>query len=75
LANLKIRGAQGQKSLTEVLSALKVYSDRHYKRTEELFDQSYLLEYTLREMEGWVLLENEHVNGFEKDEDQDVIMA
>jgi U3 small nucleolar RNA-associated protein 13 len=75
LANLKIIGAQGQKSLSEVLSALKVYSDRHYKRTEELFDQSYLLEYTLREMEGLVFLENEHVNGFEKDEDQDVIMA
>jgi U3 small nucleolar RNA-associated protein 13 len=74
LANLKIRGAQGQKSLTEVLSALKVYSDRHYKRTEELLDQSYLLEYTLREMEGWVLLENKHVNGFEKDDDQDMIM-
>jgi U3 small nucleolar RNA-associated protein 13 len=75
LANLKIRGAQGQKSLTEVLSALRVYSDRHYKRTEELLDQSYLLEYTLREMEGWGLLEDEHVNGFEKDDDQDVIMA
>jgi U3 small nucleolar RNA-associated protein 13 len=52
LSTLKVRGAKGSKSLKEVLDALKVYSDRHYKRMEELVDDSYLVEYTLREMDG-----------------------
>jgi len=52
LCNLKVRGAKGSKSLKEVLDALKVYSERHYKRTEELVDDSYLVEYTLQEMDG-----------------------
>ncbi|KAL5604149.1 hypothetical protein BROUX41_002136 [Berkeleyomyces rouxiae] len=49
-ANLSVRGARGQKSLREVLAALKAYSERHYKRIEELVDESYLVEYTLYEM-------------------------
>jgi len=28
-----------------------VYTDRHFKRMEELIDESYLIEYTLREMD------------------------
>ncbi|KAH8598220.1 small nucleolar ribonucleoprotein-like protein complex subunit [Bisporella sp. PMI_857] len=52
LSNLKIRPTKGSKSLKEVLDALKVYTDRHYKRMEELIDDSYLIEYTLGEMEG-----------------------
>ena len=35
----------------EVLEGLRVYTERHYRRIEELVDESYLLEYTLREME------------------------
>jgi U3 small nucleolar RNA-associated protein 13 len=50
-ANLKVKGAQGQKSLKEVLDALRAYTERHYKRMEELVDESYLVEYTLREMD------------------------
>lgn len=50
-SNLSIKGARGQKSLKEVLNALKVYTERHYKRMEELVDESYLVEYTLQEME------------------------
>lgn len=38
------------KGVRELLRALEVYTDRHYKRLEELVDESYLLEYTLREM-------------------------
>jgi U3 small nucleolar RNA-associated protein 13 len=38
--------------LQEVLNALKVYTERHYKRLEELVDESYLVEYTLREMDA-----------------------
>lgn len=50
-SNLSVKGARGQKSLQEVLNALKVYTERHYKRMEELVDESYLVEYTLQEME------------------------
>ncbi|KAL2262700.1 hypothetical protein VTK26DRAFT_351 [Humicola hyalothermophila] len=51
-SNLSVRGARGQKSLSEVLNALKVYTERHYKRMEELVDESYLVEYTLQEMDS-----------------------
>ncbi|GKT84615.1 LOW QUALITY PROTEIN: U3 small nucleolar RNA-associated protein [Colletotrichum tofieldiae] len=51
-SNLSIKGARGQKSLKEVLNALKVYTERHYRRTDELVDESYLVEYTLREMDS-----------------------
>ncbi|KAK0719927.1 WD40-repeat-containing domain protein [Lasiosphaeris hirsuta] len=53
-SSLSIKGARGQKSLKEVLNALKVYTERHYKRTEELADESYLVEYTLHEMDSLV---------------------
>ncbi|KAF3770812.1 hypothetical protein M406DRAFT_59678 [Cryphonectria parasitica EP155] len=51
-SNLSVKGARGQKSLKEVLNALKVYTERHYRRIEELVDESYLVEYTLQEMEN-----------------------
>ncbi|KAI1813984.1 WD40-repeat-containing domain protein [Poronia punctata] len=52
LSGLSVKGAKGQKSVKEVLNALKVYTERHYKRVEELVDESYLVEYTLREMDS-----------------------
>ncbi|ORY71254.1 WD40-repeat-containing domain protein [Pseudomassariella vexata] len=52
ISNLSVKGARGQKSLKEVLNGLKVYTERHYKRMEELVDESYLVEYTLQEMES-----------------------
>ena len=51
-SGLSVKGARGQKSLNEVLNALKVYTERHYKRMEELVDESYLVEYTLQEMDA-----------------------
>ncbi|KAL2179097.1 WD40-repeat-containing domain protein [Thermothelomyces heterothallicus CBS 202.75] len=51
-SNLSVKGARGQKSLSEVLNALRVYTERHYKRMEELVDESYLVEYTLQEMDS-----------------------
>lgn len=39
------------KGVRGLLRALEVYTERHYKRLEELVDESYLLEYTLREMD------------------------
>lgn len=55
LSNLAAKGgaARGQKnSAGEVLNALRVYTERHYKRMEELVDESFLVEYTLQEMEN-----------------------
>lgn len=52
LSGLSVKGAKGQKSVKEVLNALQVYTERHYKRMEELVDESYLVEYTLREMDA-----------------------
>lgn len=51
-SNLSVRGARGQQSLKDILQALKVYTERHYKRMEELVDESYLVEYTLQEMDN-----------------------
>ncbi|KYK61545.1 small nucleolar ribonucleoprotein complex subunit [Drechmeria coniospora] len=51
-SNLSVKGARGQQSLQDVLQALRVYTERHYKRMEELVDESYLVEYTLQEMDS-----------------------
>lgn len=55
-SSLSVKGARGQKSLKEVLNALRVYTERHYKRMEELVDESYLVEYTLREMDSLAVM-------------------
>jgi len=64
-SSLSVKGAKGQKSLKEVLNALKVYTERHYKRIEELVDESYVVEYTLHEMDSLA----------PPVKDQDVVMA
>ena len=52
LASLRPKGKVGTKgSLRDVLDAIRAYSERHYKRVEELVDESYLLDFTLREMD------------------------
>ncbi|KAF1845663.1 WD40 repeat-like protein [Cucurbitaria berberidis CBS 394.84] len=52
LASLRPQGKVGAKgSLKDILDAIKAYSERHYKRVEELVDESYLLDFTLREMD------------------------
>lgn len=70
-ANLKSGGTHGQKSLKEVLDALRVYTERHYKRMEELVDESYLVEYTLREMDNVAFWDI----GETVDRDRDVVMV
>lgn len=51
-SNLSVKGVKGQQSLRDVLHALKVYTERHYRRMEELVDECFLVEYTLQEMGG-----------------------
>ena len=46
----RLAGIRGR-GWKEVLTALRAYTERHYKRTEDLVDESYLLDFTLREME------------------------
>ncbi len=70
-SNLSVKGARGQKSLKEVMNALKVYTERHYRRTEELVDESYLLEYTLQEMDSLAPA----LGKMDLVEDRDVIMT
>lgn len=41
----------GDAPVGAVLEALAAYTARHYRRAEELLDESYLVEYTLREMD------------------------
>ena len=51
-SNLSVKGAKGKQSLTEILDGLKVYTERHYRRIEDLVDESFLVEYTLQEMDN-----------------------
>lgn len=44
LAGLRGRGWK------EILAALGAYTERHYRRVEDLVDESYLVEFTLKEM-------------------------
>ncbi|KAK2593860.1 U3 small nucleolar RNA-associated protein 13 [Conoideocrella luteorostrata] len=56
-SNLSVKGTRGQKSLNDVLQGLRVYTERHYKRVEELVDDSYLVEYTLQNMDSLAPIE------------------
>lgn len=61
----------GDKGMKEILRALEVYTDRHYRRMEELVDESYLIEYTLREMNEMAGT----VFGVDEQGAQDVVMV
>ncbi|KAG7149692.1 U3 small nucleolar RNA-associated protein 13 like [Verticillium longisporum] len=74
LSNLSVKGARGQRSLKEVLNALKVYTERHYKRMDELVDESYLVEYTLQEMDNLAPALDDLVLR-EAGDEKDVVMA
>ncbi|KAB8337113.1 hypothetical protein FH972_021417 [Carpinus fangiana] len=64
---LRSTGVPGVKGATvrDVLDALKAYTERHYRRMEELIDQSYLVDFTLKEMDAMGLggLTNGEANG------------
>ncbi|KAF2842762.1 small nucleolar ribonucleoprotein complex subunit [Patellaria atrata CBS 101060] len=73
LANLKVSGAKEAKnSLKDVLDALKAYTERHFKRTEELVDESYLVEFTLGEMNE-LMGTGVSVNGVDKEIDYAIV--
>ncbi|KAF2454890.1 small nucleolar ribonucleoprotein complex subunit [Lineolata rhizophorae] len=45
------RGVAARASLADVLDAMRAYTERHYRRMDELVEESYLLEFTLGEMD------------------------
>lgn len=47
-------GSRPAAGMKDILQALAVYTDRHYRRVEELVDESYLVEWVLGEMDGGV---------------------
>lgn len=69
----KVAGNTGG-GIKEVLDALRVYTERHYRRWEDLMDESWLVEYTLREMDQIAAVDAvaETANGVGK---ADVVMA
>ncbi|KAJ5915156.1 hypothetical protein N7454_011268 [Penicillium verhagenii] len=56
LATQSLRGKNGRAAagLKDILAALASYTERHYKRVEELTDDSYLVEWVLGEMDGGI---------------------
>jgi U3 small nucleolar RNA-associated protein 13 len=65
-----LKGGKGP-GLTEVLEGLRAYTERHYRRMEELVDESYLVDFTLREMEEVGFVDGE---GLKTSGDADVVM-
>ena len=65
------------KGMKDVLRALEVYTERHYKRMEELVDEGFLIEYTLQEMDeiaGTVGVDGLLTNGHETGLNGDVVV-
>ena len=48
------RVKKAEQSVAELLRALEVYTERHYRRVEELMDESWILDFTIREMDSLV---------------------
>ncbi|KAN0075720.1 WD40-repeat-containing domain protein [Elaphomyces granulatus] len=76
------KGSRGP-GMKEVLDALAVYTDRHYRRIDELVDESYLVEWVLGEMDGGLGLSGlsnptgfplAGPNGASQDREKDIIM-
>ena len=66
----------GGSGMKDMLRALEVYTERHFRRMDDLVDESFLVEYTLREMDeiggGVMGIENGLVNG---DAQQEMVMV
>jgi U3 small nucleolar RNA-associated protein 13 len=67
LSNLRFPRQKGRTaSLRDVLEGLRAYSERHFSRVSDLWDESFLLEFTLREMDEVIVPD---VNGSGSAED------
>ena len=69
------------RGIADVLEAMQAYTDRHYKRCEELIEESYLVDFVVRGMEEGGFIAEDHsssrpgANGINGDADGDVIMV
>lgn len=61
------KNSRAAAGMRDVLQALAAYTERHYRRVEELTDESFLVEWVLGEMDGGVAL-----GGLDADGDADV---
>ncbi|KAL2867952.1 U3 snoRNA-associated protein UTP13 [Aspergillus lucknowensis] len=74
-SNIMKRSTDGRATaaMKDILQALAAYTERHYRRIEELEDESYLVEWVLGEMDGGVGLSalgaptQETINGISDD--------
>ncbi|PGH15861.1 hypothetical protein AJ80_05392 [Polytolypa hystricis UAMH7299] len=53
-ASIGKRKSGSAAGLKDIFDALAAYTERHYKRVEELVDESYLVEWVLGEMDGGI---------------------
>ena len=82
LATQSVRGKNVRTAagLKDILQALAAYTERHYKRIEELADDSYLVEWVLGEMDGGVglgtfmHLDENGVGGEVEEHEKDIVM-
>ncbi|KIW03218.1 uncharacterized protein PV09_05442 [Verruconis gallopava] len=85
LANLHVRGGRaGRSGVKEVMEGLRAYGERHFNRVSEMWDESFLVEFTLGEMddilgpsdedERRLLGAPEMANGVAPSREKDVIM-
>ncbi|CAG8064917.1 unnamed protein product [Penicillium olsonii] len=79
LATQSVRGKNGRAAagLKDILQALAAYTERHYRRVEELVDDSYLVEWVLGEMDGGVGLgglRDLTVGDVDEEHEKDVVM-
>lgn len=73
------RSSRVATGMKDVLQALAAYTERHYRRIEELADESYLVEWVLGEMDGGVALGglglgDDGINGEVAEHEKDTIM-
>lgn len=58
-----LRHSRSAGGIKDILQALAAYTERHYRRIEELVDESYLVEWVLDEMDDGVALGGVGING------------
>ena len=66
----RLSGLGRRKGGREVVDALRVYTERHYRRVEELCGDSWIVEFLLNEMDQLVINERGLLDG-----EKDVIMV
>lgn len=77
LANLKVGKVRKGGGLKEILEGLRVYGERHFQRITDLWDESFLVEFTLREMDEYFgpdMVTNGLTNGTHATASKDTIM-